>query len=59
MPIFENIRKMIPLNFNIFMIKVWKGDPHAVVRFIIEVIQSDTMKWDSFDENIRSKKIQS
>ena len=40
-PLFEKLKKMIPLKFNIFMSKVWKGDPEAVIRFIIEVIQSE------------------
>ena len=30
-PIYENLKSMIPVKFNVFMYNVWKGDKNATI----------------------------
>ena len=39
MPIFVNLKMMIPVAFNQFMLKVWRGDRDAIIKFIIQFFE--------------------
>ncbi len=50
MPIFENLRRMIPVEFNLFMIKVWEGDSNAIVQFVIEFLERNNQIFKSWKD---------
>lgn len=59
LPIFVNLKMMIPINFNQFMYKVWRGDRDAIIKFIIkffEVNNNIYKEWKLVDFSLTNPK---